>query len=120
MAAREQAIIRDRDRLRDYVRVRFGVEVSPLPCRLGSARSAGWANHPDGTSGGPVAWVKSRLGEMGAFKAGMPDEPDDSMFMLKGKRLVISPIARTKMFNTPLVVFPIDLNACRVAGRAWN
>ena len=39
------------------------------------------------------------------------------MFGGKRKReVIISPVARSKMFRTPLVVFPIDLTSGRVSG----
>ena len=117
MAAREQQIIRSQDALRDYVLSRFGVEANLTPCTFATA---GWATNPYATSAGPIVWVKSRMQEAGLLPAGMPDEPDDAMFTIKGKRLVISPVARSKMFRTPLMTFPIDLNACRVAGISWK
>ena len=75
------------------------------------------------TSVGAYVWLKSRLMEKGAFNYPQPDEPDDTALWVvkthdgqeEHHKLVISPVARSKMFTTPLVVEPINLTTLRVA-----
>ena len=89
-------------------------------CVLGTMMpSAGWMNDHNASSCGSVVYAKARLNEQRQLWDGPPDEPDDVPLMMCGKRkghVIISPVARSKMFRTPLVVFPIDLTSGRVSG----
>lgn len=89
-------------------------------CVLGTMKpSAGWMHDDDASSCGSVVYAKARLNEQRQLWDGPPDEPDDVPLMMVGNRkreVIISPVARSKMFRTPLVVFPIDLTSGRVSG----
>jgi hypothetical protein len=82
----------------------------------------GWASNRDGVSAGPVIWLKLRLMELG--KVGKALAEDDSLPIAfvgrrgrNGRQLAtICSVARSRMFNTPLMVYPIDLKSGRVSG----
>ncbi|MCC6154852.1 MAG: hypothetical protein IT367_13885 [Candidatus Hydrogenedentes bacterium] len=82
----------------------------------------GWMGSKHGTSCGPVALLKNQLYAAGVVGEGLAGADDDILpvvFVTKGRKSVaqICNVARSRMFRTPLVVEPIDLNAYRVAGR---
>jgi hypothetical protein len=116
-ASFEANMIRDKQWLKRYVAERFGVDTD-LPAYRGPKDHCLGGN--DSTSSGPIIWILNRLCEREQMpRCGCPDEADDvPLFFVKAGRktfLRMSPVARSKMFNTPLVVYPIDLVALRVS-----
>lgn len=86
--------------------------------------SDGWCVADNAVSLGPLVYLKSRLREDGIFAACPPEEPDDVPIMFKkvGRKCyaVFDDVARSKMFRTPLVVYPIDLTAARVSVKSYS
>lgn len=97
--------------------------VPPPPDRPSASSSLLWLEHPHAVSTGPITFVKNRLREV-VGSDGLAE--DDSLPLIfkrgRGKRtyLEICPVARSKMFNTPLYVYPIDLTALIVSGGHRN
>ena len=80
----------------------------------------GWMNTNYTTSVGPVVWLKSRLLEAGILRAAVPDDdilPLTFVTTRDSEQVArICNVARSKMFDTPLVVYPINLVSGRVTG----
>lgn len=103
---------------------RIDIELSPeqarrcLVPRGAVTNDCRWMNNPNAVSTGPLVYLRNRLRELDcAFGRGLAE--DDSLpltFRTKGRKLVldICDVARSKMFRTPLVVYPIDITAMRV------
>jgi hypothetical protein len=83
----------------------------------------GWMGSSDTTSAGPICYLKNRMAEE-RFVVGVGMAEDDDIlpivYVTRGRHEVatICNVARSRMFRTPLVVYPIDLIAGRVAGLA--
>lgn len=101
----EPAIIRDADAIARYAEVRHGVAKRVRP----------W-DSPLPFMSCPEVWIKSRLCEADAFPPGCPMEGDELPFMVLMGKLQVSGYARSKMFTTTEVVFPINLVSGKVAG----
>lgn len=81
----------------------------------------GWMVSPLATSSGPLTYLKSRLLELGNLDTSIVGAEDDSLpFVHKtvGRKtmLAICSVARSKMFRTQKIIFPIDITSLRVAG----
>lgn len=87
------------------------------------AVNCGWCNSAYAVSAGPIVWLKNRLHDCGFLSCDPPEEHDDVPIFFRKIRnktvAVFSEIARSKMFRTPLVVFPIDLTASRVSVKPY-
>lgn len=109
---------------RDYLGVALTPEeASRYRTTFREDSSIRWMGCDNAVSTGPVCYLKSQLLKAGMFSPGIPDESDDVpfAFVKKGKgrkyELVVSPVARSKMFTTVLkIICPIDLTTLRVAG----
>jgi hypothetical protein len=105
----------------------IGVTISRDQARLCLVPSGGctrnWMGSREAVSVGPIVYFRNRLAELGntEFGTGAAEDTDDLpiVFSQKGRgrnRAWICDVARSKMFRTPLIVFPIDLTALKVAG----
>lgn len=111
---------------RDY----FGVHLTDTyarQCVLPTGRAPedkcnqSWCRSPNAVSAGPLVYLKSRIKELDAelFRGTCEDDSLPLAFVSKGRcraSLQICKVARSKMWNTPLAVEPIDITARRVAG----
>ena len=81
-----------------------------------------WSSSPTGVTAGPIIYLKNRLIADGFYDQPQPSEAEDFLPLIKisgesksGYVVDIAPVARSKMFTTQKLVFPIDLTAARVS-----
>jgi hypothetical protein len=87
-----------------------------------TSRHFGWTTNPDAVSAGPLIALKNRMRAMiPDIDGGAEDDALPLAFVSRGsgrkRELRICAVARSKMFRTVRLVFPIDLTAARVTVR---
>ncbi len=104
----EHIAVHDKEKLREFIRQRYEVDVDIKPCRKNMLTC--------GSSAAALIWITSRIIEKNGFKVGCPVEADDFHCLMTEKgKLYLAPVARSKVFRTNLLPNPIDLTAARVS-----
>ena len=119
----EHRVIRDRSKLAEFIRHRYGVEADIAPHvpkqKDGRDIMSGCLDY--GSSEGPLMWINNRIAENGGFKCGYPPEADEfEPFLVEANHLHLAHFARSKIFRTTLLPEPIDLNAAKVSVNTYS